>query len=159
VDRSLLRILVATNQALLCQALSAYLRAELPMAWVDRAACGAAALAQLRALRWDVLVLDTSLGDMNGLDVLQVVHHDFPRLPVVMVSIHTHPLIISRCLQAGAWAYVTKDEAAPVVVTIIRELESGGRLGRSRILKNARKYPRKAPRCTHRARNTTALEN
>jgi hypothetical protein len=77
------------NHTLLRQALTAYLCAELPTARVGQAASGAAALAQLRAVRWDVLLLDLLLGDLSGFHVLQVVQRSFPELPVVMVSLHT----------------------------------------------------------------------
>jgi DNA-binding NarL/FixJ family response regulator len=150
-DRVVPRILIADNHALFRQALGAYLRVELPAARIGQAVSGAAALAHLRIVRWDVLLLDISLGDMSGLDVLQVVQRDFPGLPVMIVSIHTDPPVISRCLTAGARVYVTKDEAASVLVTIIGKFQSGGRLRHSRLLKKARKQPRRAP---HRTRHT-----
>ena len=94
---------------------------------VGEAADGRVALAQVRRLRPRVLLLDVTLPGLNGLLVARRVCRAFPRLRVVMLSMHNDPRIIAEAWRAGAAAYVLKDGGAHELVGAIRAVVAGER--------------------------------
>jgi len=85
------------------------------------------ALKLARERTWDVMVLDISLGPRSGLDVLQEVKQLHPRLPVLILSMHTEEQYARRALRAGAAGYVTKDSPRAELVKAINKVIAGGR--------------------------------
>jgi DNA-binding NarL/FixJ family response regulator len=61
----------------------------------------------------------------SGLDVLQDVKHMYPLLPVIMVSVQPESQYASRCLRAGASAYVNKNSASEELAPAIRKILGG----------------------------------
>lgn len=88
---------------------------------------GAEAIDQVRRGRWDVVVLDLNLPDRPGLDVLSQVRAIKPQLPVLILSMNQQASYASRCLKAGASAYVSKDNAREHLVLAIRKVVRGER--------------------------------
>jgi two-component system invasion response regulator UvrY len=70
---------------------------------------GLTALNQLRSDEWDLVLLDVTLPGPDGLEVLKEVRAEFPRVPVLVVSMHPADQFASRMIAAGAVGYVTKD--------------------------------------------------
>lgn len=81
----------------------------------------------LETVPCDVLVLDISLPDQNGLDVLKELRGRFPRLPVLILSMHSEEQYALRALQAGALGYITKNNASQELVRAIRKVADGSR--------------------------------
>lgn len=69
---------------------------------------------------WDIVLLDISLPDRNGLDVLKDLRVEYPELPVVILSIHPEDQFAVRVLRAGGVGYVTKESASEELTTAIR---------------------------------------
>lgn len=88
---------------------------------------GRDALALVRSQSWDILVLDLSLPDGSGLDVLKQVRQLQPRLPVLVLSMHTADQFARRSVAAGASGYLTKDTADSELVTAVARLLRGGK--------------------------------
>lgn len=80
----------------------------------------------LRSRPVDVVVLDLSLGTRNGIDVLKHVHSEFPRVRVLMLSMHREELFAQRALRAGASGYIQKERAAEELLEAIRIVAAGG---------------------------------
>src|SRR6185503_11194730 len=78
---------------------------------ISEVGSGRDALAALQATSWSVMVLDLSLPDGSGLDVLKRVRELRPRLPVLILSVHTADQFARRAIAAGASGYLTKDTA------------------------------------------------
>lgn len=74
----------------------------------------------VRSQQWDVVLLDISLPDRNGLDVLKDLRVEFPLLPVVVLSMHSEDQFAVRVLRAGGVGYVTKESASDELTTAIR---------------------------------------
>lgn len=96
----------------------------------DMVPCGEAenvgdALAGIKTLRPDVLVTDLSLKNGSGLDLIKSVHDDYPKLPVLVLSMHNEPFYAERAMKAGARGYVTKDERSDRVIEGIRSIARG----------------------------------
>jgi two-component system invasion response regulator UvrY len=76
---------------------------------------------------WDVVVLDLSLGDRSGLELLRQVKQIRPRLPVLILSMHSEEQYARRAFKAGASGYVTKDSSRSELVRALDKVIAGGR--------------------------------
>jgi two-component system invasion response regulator UvrY len=84
-------------------------------------------LAALRRDTFDVLVLDVSLGDRSGIELLTHARGEFPALPVLMLSMHPEEQYAIRCLRAGANGYIQKDSAPEELLEAIGRVAAGGK--------------------------------
>lgn len=96
----------------------------------DLTVCGEAntaheALSLLNTLTPDVAIIDVSLEDRNGIDLLKDIKLRFPRLPVLVLSMHHESLYAERALHAGAKGYIMKQEAPDRVLSAIRTILTG----------------------------------
>ncbi len=85
------------------------------------------ALTAVRTIGCDVVILDISLGHRNGLDLLKQLRHEFPRIPVLILSMHSEEDYALRCLRAGAAGYLTKDSPPETVIEAINRVTRGKR--------------------------------
>src|SRR6185436_6837748 len=84
------------------------------------------ALDLVRERDWDVAVLDLSLGGRDGLEVLKELKQIRPRLPVLILSMHSEELFARRAFKAGASGYITKDILRLELVSAINKVIEGG---------------------------------
>ncbi len=125
-----MHILIADDHANVRRGLREILADAFLDARFSEAANGAEVLTQLAAgAQYGVLLLDINMPGRNGLEVLQDVKHMYPKLPVIMVSVQPENQYASRCLLAGADAYVNKnsasEELAPTIKRILGAAISG----------------------------------
>jgi DNA-binding NarL/FixJ family response regulator len=73
----------------------------------------------------DVCILDLSLPDGHGLELLKNLHARYPELRIVVFTMHEENLYGERVLQAGARGYITKHETADAVLNAIRRVLNG----------------------------------
>lgn len=85
------------------------------------------AVALARDEEWDVVVLDISLGGRSGLDVLRELKDVRPRLPVLVLSMHSEEQYARRAFKAGAAGYITKDMPRTDLATAVLKVAGGGR--------------------------------
>lgn len=88
---------------------------------------GADLLTQIRASRFDVVLLDLSMPGQDGLDVLKQLKIDKPKLPVIILTIHPEAQYALRLLKAGAAGYLTKQSAPEELILAIRKVNNGGK--------------------------------
>ena len=84
------------------------------------------ALDLVRTQDWDAVVLDLSLGGRDGLEVLKELKQIRPRLPVLILSMHSERLFARRAFKAGASGYLTKDIPRSELVNAINKVIEGG---------------------------------
>ncbi|HEU4388336.1 MAG TPA: response regulator transcription factor [Blastocatellia bacterium] len=77
--------------------------------------------------QWDVVVLDLSLGGRSGLDLLKQLKEVSPRLPVLVLSMHSEEQYARRSFKAGASGYITKDSPRAELLQAINKVIGGGR--------------------------------
>ena len=82
---------------------------------------------QLKTNQCDVLILDLSLPDRNGLDVLQHIHSIWPDIKVLILSMHPEERYALRALKKGASGYIHKNQASDILIKAIRKVFAGGR--------------------------------
>ena len=123
----MIRVLIADDHPIVRQGLRQIL-SEIPdMVVAGEAVNGQETLDQVRAGGWDVLVLDITMPDRSGLDILKELKHQQPDLPVLVLSIHAEEQFAVRLLKAGASGYLTKENAPDELVKAIRKVVDGGK--------------------------------
>ena len=93
----------------------------------DEAGTAAEALDLLHSNPYDLVLLDISLPDRSGLEVLKLIHQDNPSLPVLVISIHAESLYAIRTLKKGAAGYMTKTSAVHNLITAIESIRRTGK--------------------------------
>jgi DNA-binding NarL/FixJ family response regulator len=94
------------------------------------AVCGEAsdaaeALGTIRQLKPDMAIVDLSLPGANGIELIKNLRAEFPKLPILVLSMHDESLYALRALRAGAQGYVMKQEALEKVIGAIRDVFAG----------------------------------
>jgi len=79
----------------------------------------------IRKLKPDLAIVDLSLPGANGIELVKNIRAEFPKLPVLILSMHDESLYALRALRAGAQGYVMKQEALENVIIAIREVLAG----------------------------------
>jgi DNA-binding NarL/FixJ family response regulator len=123
----MIRALIADDHAVVRQGLKQILGDTPEMLVAGEATNGQEVLDKVRAEPWDVVVLDISMPDRSGLDILKQLRSERPKLPVLVLSMHSEDQYAVRVLKAGASGYLTKDSAPDELVKAIRKVVSGGR--------------------------------
>jgi DNA-binding NarL/FixJ family response regulator len=96
-----------------------------PAALIEEVSLGADAILLLQHVRWDVVILDVTLPDGSGLDVLERIRELKAGLPVLILSMHSADQFARRALRAGASGYLTKDVADTELVTAVTHVVAG----------------------------------
>ncbi len=128
----MIRILVVDDHAVVRRGLRQILADE-PDVEVYEAADTLEALGLSRARALDMVVLDLDLPGKSGLDLLKELKAEFPRLPVLILSIHPEDQFALRTLKAGASGFLSKDAAPEDLVKAVRKILSGGKYVSERV--------------------------
>jgi DNA-binding NarL/FixJ family response regulator len=123
----MIRVLIADDHPVVRQGLKQILGEVREMVVAGEAINGQEVLDKVRAETWDVVVLDISMPDHSGLDILKQLKSERPKLPVLVLSMYSEDQYALRVLKAGASGYLTKDSAPDELVKAIRKVVTGGR--------------------------------
>jgi two-component system, NarL family, invasion response regulator UvrY len=121
----MIRVLIADDHAIVRHGLKQIVEENGEMHVVAEADSGISALHKIREIECDVVLLDISMPDMSGIDVLKQIHAEQPQLPILILSIYPEDQYAVRLIRAGAAGYMTKESAPPEVVKAIRRVASG----------------------------------
>lgn len=119
------RILLVDDHAIVRQAVRQLLLTSGVAREVVEAETGAQALASLDDQAFDVILLDISLPDVNGVEVLKRAKRKAPRTPVMMFSMYPEDQYAVRSLKAGAAGYLSKTVTAAQMIDAIRQVAAG----------------------------------
>lgn len=117
------RLLLADDHHMVLDALKLALEDEFDVVGV--AATGDEAVVACRALHPDLLLLDLSLPDRSGLEVLTDLRQEMPGLRILVVTMHVERVWADAALQSGALGFVPKDAHIDELKTAIREVLAG----------------------------------
>jgi len=122
----MIRVLLVDDHAVVRKGMKAVLEDGLPSVTVAEASDGDAALAAL-GQPFDAVVLDLSMPGRSGIDLLVEIKHRYPKLPVLIMSLHGEEQFAMRALRAGAAGYLTKAAAPEQLVAAVQKVIRGGR--------------------------------
>lgn len=124
-EKATIRVFIADDHAIVRAGLKQIL-AELPDIIVaGEAENGVDAIQLFRKAKCHVMLLDISMPDRSGIDVLKQVKKENPEIAVLMLSMHREDQYAIRSLKAGAAGYLTKQSAPLELVTAIRQVAGG----------------------------------
>ena len=124
-DQSIIRVFIADDHAIVREGLKQVLADTTDIVVAGEAETGLDAIALLRKKRCQVLLLDISLPDRSGIEVLKQARKEQPEVAVLMLSMHREDQYAIRSLKAGAAGYMTKQSAPRELVTAIRQVAAG----------------------------------
>lgn len=122
-----MRILIADDHPIFRGGLKEILLKDSDVEFVGEADNGHKVLDLARKHRWDAVILDITMPGKGGLEVLQELRRERPKLPILILSAHPEDQLAVRLLAAGAAGYLTKDKAPLVLLTALRKIVQGGR--------------------------------
>jgi DNA-binding NarL/FixJ family response regulator len=123
----MIKILIADDHAIVRKGLKQIL-ADAPIAVLtDEAGSGHEALKKVRENNYNVVLLDISMPDMSGVDVLKQLKIEKPKLPVLILTMHPEDQYAMRILKAGASGYLTKESAPDELISAIQKVSRGGK--------------------------------
>lgn len=122
-----IRVLIADDHALVAEGLASLIAAQPGFEVVGRAADGREAARCALELEPDVVVMDLSMPEMNGIEATREIRARRKQTRVVMLSIHSEPEYIQRALEAGAEGYLVKRSASRELIEAIHAVHEGRR--------------------------------
>jgi len=123
----MIKIIIADDHPIVRAGMKQIISEASDLMVVSEASTGNQLLKKIRADNFDLVILDISMPHMNGLDVLKQLKIEKPKLPVIILSIHSEDQYALRVLKAGASGYVTKTSAPDELINAIRKVCRGGK--------------------------------
>ena len=121
----MIRIAIADDHAVVRRGLCQIISETNDLKVAGEAASADELLTLLRSRPFDLVVLDLTLGVRSGIELLKHIKSEYPRLPVLILSMHAEDLFAVRALRAGASGYVQKEGAPEELLTAIRSIIAG----------------------------------
>ena len=119
------RFLIADDHTVVRRGLKQILLEAFPSALIEEVSDAEDLFKKVMREKWDVVISDISMPGRSGLEVLQQIRQDHPKLPVLILSIYPEDQYAIRVLKAGASGYLTKDSAPEELVKAINQLLLG----------------------------------
>jgi DNA-binding NarL/FixJ family response regulator len=122
---NLIRIVVVDDHPLFRHGLVQLLNSEKSFSVCGEASSASEAMTVVRRELPSMVIADLGLKGANGLELTKSLRAEFPKMPVLVLSMHDEPTYAVRSLRAGANGYVTKEEALSSVLVAVREVVNG----------------------------------
>ena len=128
-----IRVVIADDHQLFRDGIKAMLHASKEFEVVGQAAGGPSLLTVLATCAPDVVLLDISMPQASGIDLLPVIKARFPAVKCIMLTMHEDVQYVLRSLKQGADGYLLKEADAEELRTAIREVHTGKKYFRDKI--------------------------
>ena len=123
----MIRILIADDHTVVRKGLKQILAEEFQDAHIREVNDGIELLNAARAEPWDIVISDITMPGRSGLEALHQLKTDFPKMPVLILSMHPENEYALRALRSGAAGYLTKESASDELVIAVRKILDGKR--------------------------------
>ncbi|HEY7987412.1 MAG TPA: response regulator transcription factor [Methylophilaceae bacterium] len=120
-------ILLVDDHSIVRQGLKNLIDLEEGLQVVGEAASGIEAIKMVRANHYDIVVLDISMPDKNGVDTLHDLKHIAPNLPVLILSGYAEEQYALNLIRSGCKGYLSKDADSDEIIKAIRTIANGRR--------------------------------
>ena len=120
-------VFLADDHAVVRDGLKMLLDVQTDIKVVGAAPNGREAVRQVAELQPDVVVMDITMPELNGIEATHQIHHHWPCMKVIILSMHDHTEYIVRALQAGARGYLLKESTGNEVINAVRAVAAGNR--------------------------------
>ncbi|GJJ05760.1 MULTISPECIES: response regulator transcription factor [unclassified Duganella] len=124
-EKAIIKVFIADDHAIVREGLKQILAETRDIVVAGEAENGLDAIKLFRKSDCQVMLLDISMPDRSGIEVLKQIKKEKPELAVLMLSMHREDQYAIRSLKAGAAGYLTKQSAPRELVTAIRQVAGG----------------------------------
>jgi DNA-binding NarL/FixJ family response regulator len=124
-ERRKIRILLADDHAMVRQGFRMILAAQPDMEIVGEAGNGREAVEQAERLKPDVVVMDVSMPELNGIEATRRINGSAPRTRILALSMHKDSVYVREILRAGARGFLLKDAIDSDLLAAVRAVASG----------------------------------
>lgn len=121
-----LRIILADDHNMVRDGIKSLIHSQADMKVVGEAANGREALQKVKELAPDLLVMDISMPELNGIQMMEKLKQAHSAMPVLVLTAFGEAAYLRQLLAAGAAGYVLKHAAAEVLIAAIRTVAGGG---------------------------------
>jgi DNA-binding NarL/FixJ family response regulator len=125
IDQNKTNILIVDDHPIVRQGLAELINHEEDLAVCGQAEDAHQAMKAVKELKPDMAVVDISLKETSGMELIKDLKAQYPNIPVLALSMHDESLYAERALRAGARGYIMKAEATEKVILAIRKVLSG----------------------------------
>ena len=122
-----MKILIADDHAVVRQGLERILKQEYPGAHIECVSDGQDIVKKVLQSEWDLVISDLSMPTKTGLEALEDIRKHYPKLPVLILTMHPEEQYALRALKAGASGYLSKSMDAAELITATRRALTGRR--------------------------------
>lgn len=119
------RILLVDDHPVTRQGVATLINQQLDLFVCGEADSAHQALEMLQTVKADMAVVDITLKTTSGIELMKSIKVQFPKLPVLMMSMHEESMYAERALRAGAKGYIMKQEANVKILEAINEVLAG----------------------------------
>lgn len=123
----MVNILIVDDHAVVRGGLKQFLAESADLKISGEAGSAQEALPLIRDQAWDLVMLDISLQDLNGLELLKLIKREKPNLPVLVFSMHSEDDFAMTVFKAGAAGYLEKDSSPEEILEAIRKVAKGAK--------------------------------
>ena len=123
----MLKIVITDDHPIVREGLCKIMERSLDQVVIEQAGTGAQLMDKLKDNKFDIVLLDVTLPDINGLELLERLKREKPDLPVLILSVHSGEHYAMRAYKAGVGGYLQKDKAPEELVKAIKKVASGGK--------------------------------
>ena len=120
-----IKVMAVDDHPVIREALSFAVRNKLDMEFCGEAASVEEALSMLPSVEPDVAIVDLSLRDAHGLDLVQTIRSDYPDTQVLIYSMYDELAFAERAIHMGALGYLSKNEPTEHIIEAIRSVVKG----------------------------------
>ena len=128
-----MKVLIADDHAIVRKGLKQIIHEEYPQAVIEEASNAEELIHKTMLDTWDVIITDLSMPGRSGLDALRQIRESFPKLPVLVLSMHPEDQYAIRVLNAGASGYINKDSAQEELIVAMNKVLNGKKYISSRV--------------------------
>ena len=121
------KILVVDDHPVFRKGLAQLIDEEADLQVVGEAESVSQAMDMVAARQVDLAIVDITLKDRSGLDLIEFLRQNYSHIPILVISMHDESLYAERVLRAGALGYITKQEMTADVVVAVRQVLWGKR--------------------------------
>jgi DNA-binding NarL/FixJ family response regulator len=124
------RIFIVDDHPMIREGTAKILNHEPDLVLCGSAATAAETMTGIPKAKPDAVIVDLSLEGRNGLELIKLLRSQYPKLPVVVYTMHEETLYAERALAAGAAGYVTKLQPTTALLAALRKAVGGGKPAR-----------------------------
>ncbi len=125
LPKTIIRILLADDHTILRAGLKMMLNAEPDMEVIGEAQDGRQALEEALRLQPDIVLMDITMPDINGIEATRQIKKAMPEIKVLVLTMHENDEYVFQALRAGASGYMLKEAAATELVSALHVIQQG----------------------------------